>query len=457
MNKKVAIGVMIFGIILIIAAVIIRTGKKKTTSEPAKTTMSTTTNNKKTYVLTGEWYSDRENGDTLTLKSDGSYTSSTWLKDGKYNISGETLTLTDLFGKETSLTVTKEGETLTLVYSGGKPSGHSYYRTVAELDAATAVQNALVTEQHALNKSIIMQILTTGDWENQKSFTEPGGYTLHMTDSEYIVFANDKNEQINDPKFKELNPPKKYQYKITEIKQEDPVIGTSYESRYSFKATIIKENGEIEENINFHIDIGHDNFYSIESGAFFYGRQFSKKTRIDFDMQPMANQLSEEPQPVVETDYEDTIFPEKETAVSEDRTVIYADGTVDHIHQIRRNDDPDLSKQWLETMNNTDKILIGSSWKGTFESYPTETTIYWTFDLNSDNTYSHFNGETGASETGTYTISYQKDTTAYYGTIHLTSSEGVQTDYPFFLSDSPDRQDKQLHVEPMEPTYILQK
>jgi hypothetical protein len=459
MNKRTKLWIAALCCILFTVSVAACGKKKENTDNESSAAQNTdTVTEQKSYDILGSWYSDRENGDMLTLKEDGSYTSSVWLKDGIYTISGDMLILKDTFGKETRLSIVQNKDEITLIYSE-KASGHTYYRTEDKLNEAKAVQESSAAEEQNFNETILMKILTTGDWKNQKSFTEPGGYTLHITDTEFLVSANEEHEMRKDPKFTELFPAKAYKYKITEIRQEEVLLGSSAESRYSFKATITRDNGDIQENVPFTVEIGNDNFYSISSGGFPYNsKTYSKTIKIDFDMKP-----TEAPEEIAALEESETlpeppiiahIYPETDS--SKERTIIHEDGSVEHIRQIRRNDNPDLSSLWEDKVKRTNETVIGSSWRGTFDDTPIENTVYWTFDLNADNTYSRFNGETGVSETGTYTISYEETGTAYYGIFHLTNTEDVQTDLPFYLSTSQITQEPQLNLE-MEPTYFLQK
>lgn len=338
MNKLAKLGITALCGILFSVSLSSCGGKKKNAPETVPETE--TTAEKESHDLIGSWYSDRENGDTLTLNKDGSYTSSVWLKDGNYSIAGNTLTLTDLFGKETNLTIQGNGEELTLVYPDPS-TGHTYYQTEEALNAVKAARESAAEEEKSFNEAVVKKILTTGDWTNQKSFTEPGGYTLHITDTEFTVSANEAHELKDDPKFAELFPTKTYIYKITDIKQEEPLLGSPYESRYSFKATITRDNGDTQENIPFYIDIGSDNFYSILSGGFPYdGKTYSKTIKIDFDTPPVS--VPEETS-VPETAHEIPTIAhiDPETDSSKERVIVHEDGSVEHIRQIRRTDKPD--------------------------------------------------------------------------------------------------------------------
>lgn len=443
MNKLAKLGITALCVILFSVSLSSCGGKKKNAPETVPETE--TTAEKESYDLIGSWYSDRENGDTLTLNKDGSYTSSVWLKDGNYSIAGNTLTLTDLFGKETNLTIQGNGEELTLVYPDPS-TGHTYYQTEEALNAVKAARESAAEEEQSFNEAVVKKILTTGDWTN------PNGYTLHMTNRDFTISKNEDYPNFGNPESSDLDTEstsKTYQYEITNIKAESHGFG------YIFYSTIIKDDGEIQENVYFKISFGENNTYTINSEGFFYAYQFTKTIKIDFDTPPVS--VPEETS-VPETAHEIPTIShiDPETDSSKERVIVHEDGSVEHIRQIRRNDNPDLSSLWEDKVKRTNETVIGSSWRGTFDDTPIENTVYWTFDLNADNTYSRFNGETGVSETGTYTISYEETGTAYYGIFHLTNTEDVQTDLPFYLSTSQITQEPQLNLE-MEPTYFLQK
>lgn len=50
---------------------------------------SETTNTFDSHSLAGSWFSDRENGDILTFNEDGTFSSSAWLKNGTFSITGK--------------------------------------------------------------------------------------------------------------------------------------------------------------------------------------------------------------------------------------------------------------------------------------------------------------------------------------------------------------------------------
>lgn len=321
MNKLAKLGITALCGILFAVSLTACGGKKKDAPEPVPKTE--TTAEKESYDITGSWYSDREKGDTLTLNKDGSYTSSVWLKDGNYSISENTLTLTDLLGKETSLTIKENGDNLTLVYSDSS-SGHTYYRTEEALNAVKVAQESAAAEEQSFNESVVMKILTTGDW------TSNNGFTLHITKNDFTVSRNENNPNFN----KEYNftPDKTYQYQITDIKKDSNV------SAFFINITTTADD-DTQKQAQFTIGIKEDNLYTFFSDVVPYAAQFTKTVKIDFDT-PMTNATEEitleesstapEPPTIAHID--------PETDSSKERVIVNEDGSIERIRQIRRTD-----------------------------------------------------------------------------------------------------------------------
>lgn len=327
MNKLAKLGITALCGILFAISLSACGGKKKEAPETIPETE--TTAEKESYDIIGSWYSDHENGDTLTLKEDGSYTSSVWLKDGNYSISGNTLILTDLFKRQTNLTIQESEGDLTLVYADSS-SGHTYYRTEEALDAVKTAQESVEAEEQSFNESVVMKILTTGDWTN------PNGYTLHMTDRDFTISENENYPKFGNSESTDLDTEstsKTYQYEITNIKAESHGFG------YIFYSTIIKDDGERQENVYFKISFGEDNTYTINSEGFFYAYQFTKTIKIDFDtptpnsseeITPEESSAAPEPPTIAHID--------PETDSSKERVIVHEDGSIERIRQIRRTD-----------------------------------------------------------------------------------------------------------------------
>lgn len=317
MNKLAKLGITALCGVLFAVSLTACGGKKKDAPE------TETTAEKESYDLIGSWYSDRENGDTLTLNKDGSYTSSVWLKDGNYSISENTLTLTDLFGKETSFTIKENGDNLTLVYSDSS-SGHTYYRTEEALTAVKAAQESAAAEEQSFNESVVMKILTTEDW------TSSNGFTLHVAENDFTVSRNENNPNFN----KEYNftPDKTYQYQITDIKKDSNV------SAFFINVTITADDGT-QKQAQFTIGVKEDNLYTFFSDVVPYAAQFTKIVKIDFDtpttnapeeIAPEKSSAAPEPPTIAHID--------PETDSSKERVIVHEDGSIERIRQIRRTD-----------------------------------------------------------------------------------------------------------------------
>ena len=366
------------------------------------------------YDISGAWYADRENGDTLVLSLDGSYTSSNWLLSGTYNIVGDMIELTDQFGDMKTLTYLKDGNQHQLHFNAGS-SGFSYYRTEQEVEEIQQQRQAEEAEKQTFYEAALMQILTTGDWEGS-STDDDTSYTLHFDADKYIETITWKEYLTGEGKEQK----RVVSYNITDIEVKD--------GNYYITLEGTEEAHHISSKINAAILIKEDNTYVFSSSGFIasgvasgllWCGHYSKTVTIDFT-QPGGS-------------------PEASGQQS-----------LDEHHSI-----PFSDQELLELAERDEKEIIGT-WKGTRKDRPKSDADYWTFVFKKDGTYSFNDGS--STVTGTFKLTFEfRNDTLYYSTLHLTAEDGATEDYPFYITNTnPQQLIFSLDAEVDHPPYDRQ-
>lgn len=287
---------------------------------------SETTNTFDSHSLVGSWFSDRENGDILTFNEDGTFSSSAWLKNGTFSITGKTVYLTDALGMKKTLSVGSYEGSATLVYSD-ESSGHTYYRTQAELNEVKIARESVAAEEQEFNKDAVMKILTTGEW------LSTNGFTLSMTDTSFTVSKNESHPNYGKPAEFDFEPNVTYRYQIASIER-----GTNVDA-FFIKVKVTDENGS-ERDTEFTIGLKGDNTYTLFSYAFPYAASFTKTVVLDFDIGPMSIQETQQNR----TEYPTVATYAIETEAPKETIIVHPDGSKEKVRRIRRVDVSDSSE-----------------------------------------------------------------------------------------------------------------
>lgn len=420
------------GAIFLIVAIIffITHGGKKTATDPDRG--STPVVNAADYDITGEWYSDRENGDTLTFTSDGSYTSTDWIAPGSYTFDGNTVILKDVFAENRTLTLSTIGEEYVLIYSGA--ASHTYHRTEAKATSAREAAAKEEAEMQGFYDAAFIQILTTGDWVNDDEMYIT---TAHFTENSFAVSCtlNENYTNFSEEELEEYHG----EYTIVSIEAAN---GT-----YIAKATFKEDGKSYTDSGDISITAGENNTYTLLCHNLPYAYKYTKTAEIVL-VQPQSSttgKVSE--QDIADANSSHATADPTGSNKTGDRVVVGEDGSIDRITQLSRNDNPDRSEQLTEVAKLTEKEIIGT-WQGTFEDMPNANTVYWVFVFKADGTYTFTDGS--ISESGTYSLTHQYE--KYHSTMHLVPSTGEAKDRRFYLSG-----DKQISLTiegDTHPTYL---
>lgn len=264
-NKPFAIFVAIVGGLLLIVAIIMSiTSKDKPNDNDAEASIVVTPTAlpiKDTkingYDVIGTWYSDRPDGDILTLGNDSSFESSVWLLlGGTYSINGNSIVLVDKTGSTKNITYKTQDNIHTLKFENGANS-HIYYRTKEEAELSSEREAREREERKTLIDSAALQILTTGEWISQS-----GNAKVSFSDTEYTHEYIHENQE---------NIVQTFKYTITEIKETD----SGYELKW--EADNIENGRHMSANDAVILIKGDDN-YSLSCSAFDYMENSYYKT-----------------------------------------------------------------------------------------------------------------------------------------------------------------------------------
>jgi len=375
--------VVIIGIILVIT---IGNKNKEVIDDPTPTPTAEPTDTTETYDITGLWYSDQDESDTLELLEDGTYTSTVWLADGDYTVVNNKIDFVDLFGGRRSLYITNNGSKYTLDYSAGDIS-HTYYRSADEAAAVISARIDEAAEMQQFYKSALMQILLTGEW-----LSANGNSTLNFTDKDYtIVYTSAIDSEV-------ITATEQYEIDVFEVKG----------GGYTIAWRVTNSNG-IEfyvQNVTISVK---GNTYTIHSGSFPLANTFSKTVEIDFKQPDPNDNMS---------------------------AIIEQNMQYDQEADINTSD-----KHWadaLQTVQNSQrefeaavvKEIVGT-WQGTPDEAVTDLSVYWIFNFTSTGQYTYSNGV--FSETGTYNLGYNLNN-QYHSAVYLQPADGEEHTINFYFS-----------------------
>lgn len=342
-------------------------------STVADTTGQETTAPAARFNVTGVWYSNRKDYDTLTMM-DGKYKSSDWLTPGTYELSGDVVILKDQYGEQKELHMVTEAGKDILLFDNGKYS-HCYYRDQPE----TAPQESILSNDAAAQSLAIgaaQQILTTGTW-----ISDNGNTDMTFTATDYTMTYKGMESQTRT-------------YKIQDVilKDGDYVISWDIGIPNEFTKTDTVQSGTatIHPNESGYTITGAENFV--------YAYVYHNKADIIFTDPTECDS----PEPVTET-----------TGI--------------------RNDNPDNTDKKQEMFSQIDMILPGT-WRGCLEDVPTDDSLYYTFTFHSDGTYIYSYGNT--TEQGTFDVQHDSSDIKYPSSITLTH-DGIQDTVRFYITDSP--------------------
>ena len=406
-SKTTKIIIAAIAAVLLIIAIVLVVKNGGSTSNSDLTTMpgGNTSANATGYDITGVWYSDRENGDTFTLNTDGNYTSSNWLANGKYTVDGDVITLVDAFGDSRTLTLTASDSAYMLRYDGA--AAHSYYRTEKEATAAHEQHRTDDEAMQSVYEATLMQILTTGEWIYTDAFATT---TLQFTENSFVItYSGSKN----------IAPAThKHSYIITNFKEIN--------GNYSVTMDIHDETrNQSFDNSGVSITVADGNIYTITCGNFTYATRLTKTLNIDLtESQTTTAALDNgtKPEATAQSGNEET---------NGEQVIVHDDGRIESIRQISRNDTPDRSEHMAALAELVEKEIYGT-WQGTFEDMPNENTVYLTFTFSTNGTYAFSDGS--IDETGKFSLTHISDSDKYHSVLHLVASDGTQKEHRFYFS-----------------------
>lgn len=251
-NKKICIIVAAASAVLLLLAVVLRLSKKDETRTDAPEGTSGYADEQQPeddFSPVGTWYSDREQGDTLQLKEDGTFTSD-WLSEGTYAADGSTIQLTTVLGKTVSLTIDRGGPCLRYIHTAGEKEDkdHTYFTS---LELAKANREQILADKQAefdRNLAMAMKILTTGTWHYSEVYAlkgqEPATHELEITQDTLRAFVGEDREET-------------YTYEVTSISVANGEI--------TMKVNYWPEgsDGENVKQDTFSIFEGEDHYYEL--------------------------------------------------------------------------------------------------------------------------------------------------------------------------------------------------
>lgn len=389
MNKKTKIIIAIAAAILLVVSIIVAIvagGKKaenkegNATTNPSQTATTTVSSNEQilnnitSLDLIGVWYSDRADGDILTLSKDNTYSCSYWLNPGEFKLENKKLYLTDEYLSTKVFDVLMADDKLTLCFKDN--SGVSYYfldQKAAEASMASKEDLEGKKEDLQEKYTAVAKSLLVGEWKNEIANTH-----LSISDKE-VVYTLD-GEILET-----------YAYTITKVEAKMPDNETSTISPY-FTINVDVTKAESQQKVSTTFNIAEKGDSHSFDCAYFYLGGFTK--------------IGELSTPVSVNDLPDEIAQQvpEGSKVTVSRTV-------------RSSEEVDFTEE--EKAKLADKIskdLIGT-WKGCFDAPAKPTSIYWTYVFNQDGTYSFSDG-----------------TNVQKGTYVLTHNITVKENYPHILT-----------------------
>jgi len=316
-------------------------------------------NNISEYLVSGTWYSNQQRVDTLMLNDDGSYSSSYWLAAGNYQVDGDKIILTDIYGTSKSLSIIDNNEDLVLYFDNAHLS-HYYYmskRTDANNIATDSDDKVYISnnnetpplvdtedyfdDMQVMYKAAVSQILTTGGWVDVRGET-----TLTFTDEEYTavytstILAGETEQKTTG-------------YNILEV--------TALDNEYKVKWESVESDGR-KSIINDIILTSKDNDYTLYSFSFPFAKTYIKSEKIYFT-QPEASGTR----------------------------IDVGSGATSAI-ELSREDNPDSSNHEKEVFAEIDRLLVGV-WSGTYDDILSDDTVYYRYMFSNSGDYTYTVGD----------------------------------------------------------------
>lgn len=357
-------------ILLIIALVMLinKEPKENPTVSDSNETVSTTV--LFGYDISGQWFSshNKESEYNLELNKDGTF-NSTWLDQGTYEIQGDKVVLKDFYGITKILDLIKNENNEYVLYFDNETLSFTYYRTKQEIEKEAQVQEQIDEEMIEIYNAALTQILITGEWIDVLEDT-----TLIFTNNDYSVTYKDivtgELETITE------------KFEITDLDVKDNIYKVKWRKK--------DKNGNTFDITDIVVTVDGNN-YTLKTGSMPFATSFKKTVDIDFT-QPCEGLPNNEGAAPTESD-----IAAAETNNSNPTNTITSTSTRKDYVEER---DPE---EFEILINNT---IIGT-WKGTFDDFVDDNTVFSIYEFTKDKKYKYINH--GSDESGTYSIKSNGD------------------------------------------------
>ena len=122
--------------------------------------------------------------------------------------------------------------------------------------------------------------------------------------------------------------------------------------------------------------------------------------------------------------------------------------TQESIRVIKSEKNPDKGS-YTEELNAAVQDLLIGTWKGTFDEWPSESSIYWIYTFSKDGQYTFTNGD--KTESGSYVLSSDPNDN-YYSSVLELSADGEERTVRFYLTTGS--QAKMITDDQTDPTFV---
>lgn len=144
-------------------------------------------------TVAGTWYSDRDDGASLVLNEDGSYSDNQWLTTGTYTVEEGVILLTSPLDGETRLTLQEKDGNTVLLYEQD-PHSHTYYKdpeTAKKAKEARQAAEKAAAEAAAAKEREALQTALVGYW-----YSELGTPVEFTADGFYISYTQGERQAL---------------------------------------------------------------------------------------------------------------------------------------------------------------------------------------------------------------------------------------------------------------------
>lgn len=266
-SKKTRMIVAIAGAVLLLLAIFLRLGGKNTADtdtpngEPGYEESGQPEEN---FSPVGTWYSDREQGDVLTLREDGTF-SSDWLAGGTYEVKNGTLYLTTALGKTVSLAIDSASPCLLYTQKGQE---HTYFTTQVLATESRDAHNAAAQAEQERSIQTTLKILTIGAW----SYTDvygvageaPATHTMEISQDTIHAYIGEDREGT-------------YRYTV----QSATIGGGSIEAVIEYQSLEDEMGVTLQDTL--YITAEEDGYYELAIHQAEFRGYWSKWANISFD------------------------------------------------------------------------------------------------------------------------------------------------------------------------------